>query len=1235
MGMIEIKICYTVFIFLCVCGCLYQVIDISNKYFAFKTTTRVDSELQDIVRYPDIILCARLSDFINESQHEMLKVSNKSLPELNIGKLLELTPDVKDSIEKCYLRLDTSKWTQEYSSQDCYKNIKLNKFISGDNVCYQYRHRVDLNYSISEVANALNFSHYVYGIFLKERFLQAKRMFMPANYPTSVEDKISTGLRFPYQSRKFGEIFQLYERVNWIILRPKEDYFLLLPAPYDTNCVYNNFFCHRECMMSNTTSKMRIWPYTEPSTGSVTSNMTVLSSEDLKNKQLALLWQDIQEYCEDRCSRPDCEISITTNIISINKHGQRQFLVLTVSVPSAYTTRITSVAATYFIDYVSGLCNSISIWFGFCVLVMNPVNFKVQVRESIFLKRGIRWASVTFYAVCVIGFLCQTSELCQQYFKYQTSSKIEVSYADTYPYESLGICFRTLDIIDRSKSQKVNISGALNQIFNNEEIDLSLMTVKQIFRLTPENESIIIQCGIRDAFDWGITTYPADYCRKQISVAKAILGEQTCYFIHLRERKSYSWTKVSTSFIFKSVVYEVKLSININSTLPVIAMSTTTQTGIPLPLLSRSFAQRLTIYPKNVVRVSAAYNEYTSLPPPYDTQCESRPEYYDCYSTCLTAAVGLHNRAPYSVFITNKSVEMKMLSYKDLENQTLQTMIFQRQELCNNECSKILCKQYVSFSSTRSYHLDDGDTNHLIMVSMVPEAPAFYVTSVPATYPLDFFLLLFNCFGIWFGLSILSFDPTNILKWYLKVPTVQSQFLRCTVTSRKMIETRILRKLFFVFSLSGFIWQIQLLSLNYFAFITSSRIEMLFTDQYPFPNLVICGRYLDWVRLDNSTIITEQIAKTMSDLTVRQIFDRTPHEKSVLIGCRYRERDGRDMIESNYEECREQWLIVKYLYGESVCYDFLPKVKMQYSLTKVSSAATHVGIVYQLYLSESLLPAEYLSFVSYTHLKEFMEAYASEPSKWPPILSRKYADHLFQDRTQPYNYFIVQNTLMNITLLPPPYDTMCSPNETIDFCAPDCNTAYKKKYLDRVPFHEIITVPVDMKMVSKHDFKNETVKKIIQAGNQKCSEQCHFHSCDSHYSLTHVGGYYDSTVKSDRLILAAGVPKTNGFIVTTFPSLSLMDYFNTLAVSGSIWLGVSALSISMFPISIMAKYYNKKHTKKQQKKHKRVPGVKTPEMIDRQTKVVPRIYCPCRYCRRHFQELEITIPNVHFWRVNE
>ena len=522
---------------ICFGGWLYHIVYVNTQYFAYKTSTRVESQLQDVVQYPTIIFCCVLSELINLNKLTPSNISSTYLESLSIQQLLDLAPSENQTIEECMLRKDSGNNFQftDYKQHECYNFFGVRRTLTGDLICYQIYTIESLNYSISTVANAMSYSLDVFDIRLAAPFASSRNLFLPAVYLEKSVNNLAARQKFPIYSRKFGEVLARHEEDTWLIMRPFAEDYKLLPAPYDTNCT-SSYYGSRECVVEKTIKRMNLYPFSEPTNESFGS-MKILSSSELEQPSYAQMWRQIQDECNSKNAAIPCATSITSNLVYPYKHFREINLTLTVSVPGMYFKRIVALPVISLIEYLSSLTTCISIWFGLSALSLNPFNL---VNRKIRMYSSIKYGRVAFYIICFTGFLYQIVSISDQYFKFQTSSRIEVSNFDQVKYPTLGVCFYYSDVLNRSNAEKYGIFKTYKEAWINWPKEDSILTVRELFSLTPDGSSMISKCTLREDFNYYLKLY-AHKSVSDSSLSTKLSWERLfviCSFLHRKRNFS-------------------------------------------------------------------------------------------------------------------------------------------------------------------------------------------------------------------------------------------------------------------------------------------------------------------------------------------------------------------------------------------------------------------------------------------------------------------------------------------------------------------------------------------------------------------------------------------------------------------------------------------------------------------------------------------------------------------------
>ena len=364
---------------------------------------------------------------------------------------------------------------------------------------------------------------------------------------------------------------------------------------------------------------------------------------------------------------------------------------------------------------------------------------------------------------CLGGFLFQLTLISQTYFKYQTITRLEVNIGDEDNYVQIYVCPRYSDLLDRSEYRKYGIRPFAPLELSDILDEISNLTIKSIFRLTPHVDKVISKCLIRSGRfhfpDW----YDKNSCKELIAISKSITGEHVCFSIMVKGKERYSPSAIAASLSFALYVYEVELSHQLSKTMTMILIMRVVSNPMRStfhPYNSRIFAgrinnlktlkhSRLLLFPETT--------KITRMPPPFDTDCRPNQHSFWCYDLCLSRGLKVVNRVAWSSFI-DEEVDALILSARDMNNKTIESIANATFDKCDEMCRvKSDCQE--DFTKTKVTEINDSNHNLTSISAMVPAGGTFSIISVELLTLIDYLVQVGSSFGIWFGLSIFSTNP--------------------------------------------------------------------------------------------------------------------------------------------------------------------------------------------------------------------------------------------------------------------------------------------------------------------------------------------------------------------------------------------------------------------------------------------------------------------------------------------
>ena len=372
-----------------------------------------------------------------------------------------------------------------------------------------------------------------------------------------------------------------------------------------------------------------------------------------------------------------------------------------------------------------------------------------------------RISSRVFSLICLFGFLIQVQQVSELYFGFQTTSRTLYQIREVDDYQSIMYCPRSLDLLDRSHHDQYGILSEPPKTLDKVYHELSKLTIADILNLTPHESITIDSCRVRQGSISTTVSMVRRDCQRFFKVIKSVYGERICYTFMPRNQKSYSVGDVATAQTYASIVYQIHAGTSISNSIFAFFISSVMDSNDNTdPLHSRPFqivTENFKTFNESRFLVFGDSIEIKRLPSPYDTKCTPGHDQEICYETCLIDKFKTINRLPWSGFHREK-LDMKMLSSIDLFNESILGYVSESFEDCHSLCKrKTEC--LTKFSKTT---IEQYPGISLVISSMIPSLPQMSLSAVPFINLVEYIVQVGSCFGMWFGMSIISFDP---VKW--------------------------------------------------------------------------------------------------------------------------------------------------------------------------------------------------------------------------------------------------------------------------------------------------------------------------------------------------------------------------------------------------------------------------------------------------------------------------------------
>ena len=394
-------------------------------------------------------------------------------------------------------------------------------------------------------------------------------------------------------------------------------------------------------------------------------------------------------------------------------------------------------------------------------------------------------SSRCFSLICLLGFVLQLEQISELYFRYQTTSKSQFQIRDIENYQTIIFCPRFAEVLDRTNHKDLGIRPFPPRNLYELEEDLRSLTIQNILELTPKESDVVSSCLRRDGNMSTLLQMTKAECQHFFKITKSVTGEKICYTFMPRNRTVYSVGDAASSQTHSNIVFEINFLPSLGKAVFGNIITEYMYSDEERDALeSRVYQARILnsgSFNKSQLVVYGEFIEVSRLSPPYDTRCTPGHNREVCYEDCLLDKFKKINKIPWSGFHKEK-LKMKMITSTDLKNKSISSFTSTSFYECHMSCKRITeCHTAYSKTTVQEY-VEKLSAYNLAIIAMVPAGPNISVYSVALLTPIEFLIQIGSCVGVWFGLSIISFNP---VKW--KILTKKASTRTTNKHGRKLL----------------------------------------------------------------------------------------------------------------------------------------------------------------------------------------------------------------------------------------------------------------------------------------------------------------------------------------------------------------------------------------------------------------------------------------------------------------
>lgn len=352
-----------------------------------------------------------------------------------------------------------------------------------------------------------------------------------------------------------------------------------------------------------------------------------------------------------------------------------------------------------------------------------------------------------FYVACFLGFLFQSDDIINLYLKYEAITQVSVRHKEF---------LRPVDVSFCSGLEAILSPPLFFDLF-------SSATIKEYFDFTPNPESLLTCCMIREPNQYGFVLIRTQQeCNHFFTIRKFYVKEYICYDIRLSiyENETYNYDNIANAEFFSNSMFALYLNETFMKSSKLIKVGIGPNSLSGYHEKSFAFAEYMKINRKAVDPVSLSANYYTyttiNLPAPYFTDCMNYfeigfPSKQRCISQCITkGTIEAFNKVPFTESIY-EPIALHHIHMTDTSNRTFNLILNSLEMKFKSSCRNWDClsKKYIN-----SLSAEYNDVNRLLVKAT--REPSLVVQFQAKLKIAEFIIYLLSTFSTWFGFSVLS-----------------------------------------------------------------------------------------------------------------------------------------------------------------------------------------------------------------------------------------------------------------------------------------------------------------------------------------------------------------------------------------------------------------------------------------------------------------------------------------------
>ena len=377
---------------------------------------------------------------------------------------------------------------------------------------------------------------------------------------------------------------------------------------------------------------------------------------------------------------------------------------------------------------------------------------------------------------CLFGCVVHTVIVSKNYFEYPTVSSTSVFLPEMFTPRPITACLYFNDLVDLHRLNKDLGTKYQKESYYHGRDNQHKLTIAQMFNYTVDINRVLQSVWFKNAKrEW---SYPITGSKilDVVNITKYAQGEYICYKIALKKAEAMDYSEGAVINEEEQLLSEIRFSDAV-SNVGVVKFMLTHKSHISSQAFmstKKLWRQLYTEKGKQLARFNYFYIsehsiELSSLPKPFHADCRDYTKigFHDrshCIDECLAnATLKIFGKVSLFTPVTKPSHHMSFHVRALWPNETDQQFRKIRQDCQFKHCKNPDCNQTLTVidqtPDTTIFH----ERKFVVWHYLSPKV-SFKVTLSPEFSEISFVLYLMSIISTWLGLSMLSFDPSNLLQ---------------------------------------------------------------------------------------------------------------------------------------------------------------------------------------------------------------------------------------------------------------------------------------------------------------------------------------------------------------------------------------------------------------------------------------------------------------------------------------